>query len=364
MTTKARKNFSLGIFGKLFLAFLLAALIPLLVTWYYARDRAIQDAEQFAQLLLDNHAARIASKVDSWSRLNRQSLIEHAATPAVVSMKPEVVRPVLVAMQQAQPWSYLVFAMAPDGMSIARSDKEAPINYADRGYFKSVMSGAPLGQQVLISRTNGKPAWILSVGIRDTSGSVLGVLAKGSSLAEITDSLVSESIGRTGKAMLLSNDGKLLAMTGATIGKELRDMKEHPAFVARRSDQRVIRFVDENRVPVIGRVITNDLGWSVVVYLTEAEVFAKVNQTNAYMATLLLAAALFATLFALVVAPTLARPIKRLTAITEEISRGNFAHEIKESRRGDEIGALARSIERMTRSLRIAMTRLSERRTS
>ena len=80
------------------------------------------------------------------------------------------------------------------------------------------------------------------------------------------------------------------------------------------------------------------------------------------MLQLLAVAVLIAAFFALTVAPSIANPIRRLTAITEEISRGNFDQEVKEANRSDEIGALARSIERMTKSLRIALTRLSEKR--
>jgi HAMP domain-containing protein len=47
-----------------------------------------------------------------------------------------------------------------------------------------------------------------------------------------------------------------------------------------------------------------------------------------------------------------------LTAVAEDISRGRFEQELPEVDRGDEIGALARAIERMTRSLQLAMSRL------
>jgi methyl-accepting chemotaxis protein len=80
------------------------------------------------------------------------------------------------------------------------------------------------------------------------------------------------------------------------------------------------------------------------------------------MLRLLGTAAVLAAFFALIVAPGIANPIRRLTTITEEISRGNFEQEVKEAGRSDEIGALARSIERMTKSLRIAMSRLTEKR--
>jgi methyl-accepting chemotaxis protein len=96
--------------------------------------------------------------------------------------------------------------------------------------------------------------------------------------------------------------------------------------------------------------------------MPEDEVFEHVRQTDMYMLRLFGVAGVIGAIFAFVVAPGIANPIRRLTAITEEISRGNFEQEVKEAGRSDEIGALARSIDRMTKSLRIALSRLSEKR--
>ncbi len=356
-----KRTLRFGIFSKLFIFFLLAALFPLLITWYYARERAIEDASQLGEQRLQSVADRLGDRVESWLRVNQQSLIEHASTPAMQSMKPDTQKPILISLSLFQPWSFLVFTIGPDGMSVARSDTLAPVNYADRGYFKDVAAGKPLGQQVVISRTTNKPSWVVAVPIRDSYGRFVGALAKSNALSEITDVLVNEKIGRRGRAMLLAPDGKLIAETGAVMDKELRDLSKHPAFVAAAKDDYVARF-DEGGQKMLARVRKTRLDWVVAVQMPEDEVFERVRRTDRYMLQLLGIAAIVAAIFALLVAPTIANPIRRLTAITEDISRGHFDQEVKETERSDEIGALARSIERMTKSLRIAMSRLSENR--
>jgi methyl-accepting chemotaxis protein len=47
-----------------------------------------------------------------------------------------------------------------------------------------------------------------------------------------------------------------------------------------------------------------------------------------------------------------------LTQISDGISRGNLAAAIAEVRRSDEIGSLARAIERLRASVKLAMDRL------
>jgi HAMP domain-containing protein len=360
-TSDKRAVRGVGLFGRLFIGFLLAALLPLLITWYYARERAIQDASQLGEQQLQAIASRLADKVESWLRVNQQSLLEHAATAAMQSMKPETQKPILISMSLLQPWSFLVFTVGADGMSVTRSDNLAPINYADRVYFRDVASGRPIGQQVVISRTINKPSWVVAVPIRDSYGRFVGALAKSNALTEITDVLVNERIGRSGRALLLAPDGKLIAQTGAVMDKELLDLSAHPAYKTGAAGGEIARYVDDGK-PVLARIKKTRLDWVVAVQMPEEEVLDRVRQTDFYMLRLLGVAAIVAALFALVVAPGIANPIRRLTAITEEISRGNFQQDVGEVGRGDEIGALARSIDRMTKSLRIAMSRLGERR--
>ncbi len=55
----------------------------------------------------------------------------------------------------------------------------------------------------------------------------------------------------------------------------------------------------------------------------------------------------------------LTRPIRSLTRTADEISRGNLKVMIGEVSRSDEIGALARAIDRMGASIKAALGRLA-----
>jgi methyl-accepting chemotaxis protein len=65
---------------------------------------------------------------------------------------------------------------------------------------------------------------------------------------------------------------------------------------------------------------------------------------------------------AYLLARRLSTPIRNLTVIADEISRGNLGAKIAETGRSDEIGALARAIERMGVSLQMAFDRLRKKR--
>jgi len=70
---------------------------------------------------------------------------------------------------------------------------------------------------------------------------------------------------------------------------------------------------------------------------------------------------LFVILASYALASGLTRPIRRLTQISDGISRGNLAATIVETRRSDEIGSLARAIERLRANVKLAVDRLGAR---
>src|ERR1700752_2883084 len=95
---------ALTLFWRFFFGLLVAALIPLLATWYFARNVTTDNAERLAEARLRYEAAQIAWRADGWLRLNYESLSEHADTIAMRSMLPELQRPVLIAIANHQPW--------------------------------------------------------------------------------------------------------------------------------------------------------------------------------------------------------------------------------------------------------------------
>jgi methyl-accepting chemotaxis protein len=64
---------------------------------------------------------------------------------------------------------------------------------------------------------------------------------------------------------------------------------------------------------------------------------------------------------AFVMGKQLTRPINQLTAIAEKLSKGQLDVTIPQTSRGDEIGSLARAVERLGVSIQMAMDRLRKK---
>ena len=87
------------------------------------------------------------------------------------------------------------------------------------------------------------------------------------------------------------------------------------------------------------------------------------NQVTACSANIRALAILAITLLVVLIvaymlSERLSSPIRKLTEIANEMSRGRLYTNIPETQRRDEIGALAAAIDRMGTSIRLAMERL------
>lgn len=91
--------------------------------------------------------------------------------------------------------------------------------------------------------------------------------------------------------------------------------------------------------------VTHNQSWALVSVMATSEIFAPITRLGTVIfaigAGLLFAAAVAGWLFS----RTITRPVTRLTRAMGELADGNLEVEIREAGRGDELGAMARSVE-------------------
>ncbi len=355
-----RSGLSLNIFERILSTMIAVALIPLGGLVYISGYQHQKDWRQNVNLNLELTANALAARVDGWVDTNLRVLRENAALPDIVSMETARQKPVLKAIQGAYEWSYLVFTVRPDGKNIGRSDDNPLTFYGDRDYFKQVVAGNAVGQQVVIGRTSGKPALILAGPIRSGTGQVDGVIALAMHLVDISEAVIGTRIGTTGYAILVDENNKAIAHgRPQRISQTLQDLAEHPALRVAGSGAPVV-FQDEGR-RVVAFARKTSLGWTLIVQQDYDEAFAPLLESRRNALILMAVALILVVVVAYLLSRQLARPIGELTRVAEEISRGSFETRILGTERRDEIGALARAVERMAISIRMAFDRLRKK---
>ncbi|MES9866560.1 MAG: cache domain-containing protein [Candidatus Thiodiazotropha sp. LLP2] len=95
-----------------------------------------------------------------------------------------------------------------------------------------VLGGKDLGQQVLISKTNGKPALVISSAITDEDKHTKGVLAIGMSLDDISKKVATTRYGKTGYAILLDQEGKVISHINKEFTSKRTSLTDHPGYNA------------------------------------------------------------------------------------------------------------------------------------
>ena len=150
------QKFELKIFHKILLTMLVVALIPLAGLLYVSGYQLEQNWRRNVELHLTLTADGLVGKVNGWVDTNLRALRENAALADTVSMDAAKQKPILKAVQSAYGWAYLVFTVSRDGQNVGRSDDESPqkFQYGDRSYFKQVIEGKPVGQEVVIGKTS------------------------------------------------------------------------------------------------------------------------------------------------------------------------------------------------------------------
>jgi methyl-accepting chemotaxis protein len=347
---------SFGIFPKLLVTMLVVTLIPLGAIWYLDYRAGSESLSGQIEQRLSSQADTMVGYVDAWVDMNVRMLRQNAALEDMSSMDAQRQKPLLRAITAEYKWVYLAFTIAPDGNNVGRNDEEAPRFYGDRGYFKQAIEGRQVGQEVVVSRTTGQPAAILSVPIWRLD-KVVGVLAAGTSVSDVSTTITNAKIGQTGFVFLVDDQGKVIAHPSA------RDsLKAHPAVAELAADpKKQIVFREPSGKRVIAFAEKTKYGWTLVTQQDYDEAYAPLVVANRTALILLGITVLFVIVVSYALASRLTRPIRRLTRIADGISRGQLDAAIAETKRSDEIGNLARAIERLRASVKLAVERLGAR---
>jgi len=350
-------NLTLNIFHKVVATLLAVTLIPLCTLWYVANNTAERELRANISQNLVATSDTAAARINGWDDSNLRMLRQAGRLNDITGMKSDRQVPVLTAIGQAYD-SYLVFTIAPDGKNIARNDGGALVSYADRSYFKDVMKGAPVGRQVVISKTTGKPSLLLGSPIRNEKDELIGVLAMGLNLSDISQAVTNARVGKTGSAILLDATNKVIAHSDAQqVKTALQDLSDHSALKTPGISEAPQAYENDGK-EMIGYMRKLPKGWTLLVEQEYDEAFAPLNTMKRNGRILIIITVVLVVGIAYLLGKALTRPINELTVIADKLSKGDFDVSFTHNQRGDEIGSLSRAIERLGISIKLAMDRL------
>jgi methyl-accepting chemotaxis protein len=357
----SNRKFSLSIFHKLWMILLVVTLVPLVSLWYVGSNEAKEVLTYNISQNLIGTTNTVAASINGWDETNLHALHAASLLDDIRSMKAERQNPVLKAVGNTYEWSALVYTIAPDGSNIGRNDDKPQLQYGDRSYFHAIMSGKPNGRQVIVSKTSGKPTLAMSAPINDATGQLVGVIAMTMNLDVVSKMVAGIRIGKTGHAILLDADYKVIAHgRPERIKTTLQDFSSHPALAIDGITTKPMVY-NENGKDIVAFERKLPQGWTLLVEQDYDEAYAALQNMERNAQILIVLTAALVSVIAFFLGKQLTRPINHLTTIANELSTGQFNVTIPQTSRGDEIGSLARAVERLGISIQLAMDRLRKK---
>ncbi|OAN52456.1 hypothetical protein A6A05_10770 [Magnetospirillum moscoviense] len=365
---------------KILIAFLLIGVIPLLVVGVIAVQKANTALNQQSFEKLDAVRSIKSGQISRYfqERLGDIEVLSLIAANGGYT-QPTALTPAKEAFlaDYVKAYGYYdLFLIEPGGQAFFTVAKEPDYqtNFLTGPYAQSNMgqlvrevmkSGkAAISDFAPYAASNNEPAAFVAAPVKE-GGKVVGIVALQLSLDAI-NSIMQErnGMGQTGETYLVGQD-KLMrsdsfldpaghsvkaSFANPTKGAVVTDASREA--LAGRAGTALI--IDYNGNPVLSSYAPVTVGatsWAVIAEVDEAEAFAEVLALKRAVGLIGLLAAVITVVVAVVIARLISRPIKSMTGVMGQLAANNLSVEVPFADRGDEIGAMAKSVDHFKNQL-------------
>lgn len=326
-----------------------------LVNHNFAKNQIESDIE----LILNSNAERLAQNLEKEINLRLNQIKMLTMMERVKTLNWEEMSEVLTDFVKENPVYEMIFFADVQGNFMGTAGDTGQIS--DRDYFRTAIKGIPAISKPIQSRATGEDVIVLAVPIFDGDKNVNGVIGATLTLSTLTEMVNKEKLGQTGYAVLLGEDGTVIAHPdekqrmkynyltgqGEGISEELR--KIAVKMTAGQSDTAEYTIFDEKRY--IAYAPVPSAKWSVGMTVPLNEVNEPLrNLTNTTFkigASIILILAVSMGFLSV----KLIKPLIALTEATKQLAKGNFLHKIN-IKSNDEIGQLAENFTIMVDSIK------------
>lgn len=195
----------------------------------------------------------------------------------------------------------------------------------------------------------------------------IGVMGADIELKDVSDAVNTITFNDAGYAFLINDEGKIITHPEANYyGKSIMDLFQGKVPTTLSSKLQYSKINDTDVLTAffpLKQFSASEKGWLVGVVVDEKKILAPAYQLgkNAIIASVI-AAILSSIIFFLFMKGSLITPVNQLTSQADEISRGRLKTKIVGTARKDEIGDLANAIQRLQKSLSMAMDKIRQNR--
>ena len=386
---------------KLSVALLCVALIPMSFTAYYNLQQSLESAQNSEyrklELLATSNASRLDQLIIDIQRVVVQVSTERNVVGFLASTTPKNQGAFRPSMQRtldnvfrSNPDYDAVYLMDREGRCLAATDPTfIGQNYGLREYFRQAIQGRPYVSSILVGETTGRPGLYFSSPVRSDSGKILGVAVlkiKGEEIWAIVNAL---QVGSEGNAFLIDQQGVVIShpdksllyhslvplppethkqvVTDRFYGLDKIESLNLPDLAAvmmraKEPDHTSYYSPLEQTHQMVGFAPLDVQPWVLGVNKPKAQFAAPLNYLVWQNSRSVLAVGAIAAILALLLARSIARPIRALTKAAQALEQDNFEPQelALASRSQDDIGQLVRVFLQMAEHVKAREQKLKQ----
>ncbi|WP_026734753.1 sensor histidine kinase [Fischerella sp. PCC 9605] len=369
-----------SIAAKLSAALLAVAIAPMSFTAYYNLQQSLESLEAGEYRKLELSATSAASRLDQLIIDIQRVLTQVSNDAGVVSFlaattsaKREAFRPnlqqTLLNVFHSNPDFDAVFFMDKDGECLASTDPSfVGQNYAFREYFQQSIQGHSHVSSILVGTTTKRPGLFLSHPVRSPKGEIVGVAVlkiRGEDIWAIVNAL---QVGSLSYAFLIDQHGVIIShpdqsllyhslnplppetlkqvVTDRRYGldeiKSLNIPELELMVKAKEPGHSGYHFPSEQMSRIVGFAPLQVQPWVLGVSQPKTEFKAPLNRLIWQHGSIVVMVGGITAIIALLLARSISRPIRALTAVAQTLEQGNFNSEplLELPSRNDDMGQL------------------------
>lgn len=368
---------SLSLRNRLLLAFILLAILPVLITGSIATVISRQGLEDSVYNELESVTVLKQNAIKDWlnvvqnnlslafqDRLIRQSVSALLEQETTMSLSQEQLRLELVKFNSYTNYYTEIFVMNRNGETVLSTNniQEGKIQL-NQNFFQEGMKGkfaSPPVYEVSFSSYS----ILISEPILNTAGTTIGVLAARVNLATLDNIMQQDTgLGEAGETYLISSNYAVLTNLdhSQVIPGETYIRTEGVTDVVQNKNLNLGAYVDYSNTAVFGAYSwIPELQIVLVAEYHQADALQASNRVLQTTVGLIVLIALLAILVSFIVTNSITSPITKLVNIADNISHGNLDLQAEVVQQ-DEIGVLAQSFNIMTSRLRDLIGSLEQR---
>lgn len=346
----------------LVIAILILALSGLsLINYLNARRILVRNFETNITALAQSHG----QSVGLWLEARKAELNVLANSPSIKNANgnPSIILENLTPVARQNSMYVMLFYSDLSGSYFTTLGSTA--NIADRAYFKRLMAtGKTVISDPLISKTTGYQVVVVAAPVK-REDQIIGIVAGIIKVDEIQKMITSIKIGKTGYAYMINGEGLTIVHPQRNLIMKLNPVKDPKAdkslkkvFTAMIKNntgidhyvyQKIKKYIVYSRVKGI-----YDSQWSLAITAPESELMSPLTGMLVIFIIITLLFTIISAILIMMVTRSLINPIDLSRKHLERMATGDFSIDLPLStlNRNDELGAMAKAINTMQRSIR------------